>query len=86
MLVILNIAHGSKEHALFAGIAIGSVLGLEAMFAGPICGASMNPARYIGPAIVSGHLEDLWVYIIAPMAGAALAVPLWKYLKPTNNG
>jgi aquaporin Z len=80
MLVIMNVAHGSKEQGQFAGIAIGAVVGLEAMFAGPICGASMNPARSIAPAIVSGHSEHLWLYLIAPVVGAALAIPVWKYL------
>lgn len=80
MLVIFNVAHGSKETGMFAGLAIGAVVGLEAMFAGPICGASMNPARSIAPAIASGHLEHLWIYIIAPITGAAIAIPIWKYL------
>ena len=80
MLVIMGVATGSKEQGLFAGIAIGSVILLEAMFAGPICGASMNPARSLAPAVVSGHLENLWVYLIAPIIGAALAIPIWKYL------
>lgn len=80
MLVIINVATGSKEQGLFAGIAIGSVVLLEAMFAGPICGASMNPARSLAPAIVSGHTEYLWIYLTAPTAGAALSIPLWKYL------
>ena len=80
MLVIVNVAVGSKEQGMFAGLAIGSVVALEAMFAGPICGASMNPARSIAPAIVSGHLAHLWIYIIAPIGGAALAIPTWKYL------
>jgi aquaporin Z len=80
MLVIINVAHGSKEQGLFAGTAIGAVVGLEAMFAGPICGASMNPARSLAPAIVSGHFEHLWLYLIAPVIGAALAIPVWKYL------
>jgi aquaporin Z len=80
MLVIMTVAHGSKEQGQFAGLAIGAVVGLEAMFAGPICGASMNPARSFAPAIVSGHLEHLWLYIVAPIAGAALAIPVWRYL------
>jgi aquaporin NIP len=85
MLVIMNVAHGSKEQGQFAGIAIGAVVGLEAMFAGPICGASMNPGRSIAPAIVSGHLEHLWIYVAAPIAGAALAIPVWKYLTPVGD-
>jgi aquaporin NIP len=83
MLVIINVAVGSKEQGMFAGLAIGAVVGLEAMFAGPICGASMNPVRSIAPSIVSGHLEHLWIYVLAPVIGAALAIPLWEYL--TNN-
>ncbi|MBS1601320.1 MAG: aquaporin [Bacteroidetes bacterium] len=81
MIVIINVATGPKEQGLFAGIAIGSVILLEAMFAGPICGASMNPARSLAPAIVSGHNENLWVYLTAPVIGAALAIPTWTYLK-----
>jgi aquaporin NIP len=80
MLVIMGVATGSKEQGLFAGIAIGSVILLEAMFAGPICGASMNPARSLAPAVVSGHLEHIWVYLIAPVIGAAVAIPIWKLL------
>lgn len=80
MLVIIHVATGPKEQGLFAGIAIGGVILLEAMFAGPICGASMNPARSLAPALVSGHIESLWVYLTAPIAGAALAIPIWKYL------
>jgi len=80
MFVIVSVAHGSKEQGLFAGLAIGSVVMLDAMFAGPICGASMNPARSFAPAIVSGHIEHLWIYITAPLLGACLAVFVWKYL------
>jgi len=75
MLVILSVSTGSKEKGITAGIAVGAVIALEAMFAGPICGASMNPARSIAPAIVSGQTEHLWAYIAAPMLGALLAVP-----------
>ena len=83
MLVIVNVATGSKEQGMFAGLAIGSTVLLEAMFAGPICGASMNPARSIAPAIVSGHTEYLWIYLTATPLGAVSAIPLWKYL--SNN-
>jgi aquaporin NIP len=75
MFVILNSTTGSREKGLVVGIVVGAVIGLEALFAGPVCGASMNPARSIGPALVSGHLDSLWVYLTAPFLGAALAVP-----------
>jgi aquaporin Z len=76
MLVILNVSVGAKEKGITAGIAIGGVIALEAMFAGPICGASMNPARSLGPALVVENLSAVWIYIVAPIAGALLAVPL----------
>ncbi len=75
MLVILSVSTGAKEKGITAGIAIGGVIALEAMFAGPICGASMNPARSVAPAILSGHIEHLWLYIAAPVLGALLAIP-----------
>ncbi len=75
MLVVLSVSTGAKEKGITAGIAIGAVIALEAMFAGPICGASMNPARSLAPAVVSGHLEHLWVYFAGPVLGAWLAVP-----------
>lgn len=80
MLVIINVATGSKEQGMFAGLAIGSIVTLEAMFAGPICGASMNPARSLAPAIISGHMEHLWIYLIAPILGACAAIPIGKFL------
>jgi aquaporin NIP len=80
MLVIINVASGSKEQGMFAGIAIGATVLLEAMFAGPICGASMNPVRSIAPAIISGHTEHLWIYIVATISGAALAIPVCSFL------
>ncbi|HVX27127.1 MAG TPA: aquaporin, partial [Parafilimonas sp.] len=80
MFVIINVATGSKEQGMFAGLAIGSTVLLEAMFAGPICGASMNPARSLAPAIISGHTKYLWIYIVAPVAGAAFAVPIFNAL------
>ena len=74
MFVILRVSHGSREQGIMAGMAIGAVVLLEALFAGPITGASMNPARSIGPALVSGELQFLWIYIAAPIAGSSLAV------------
>jgi aquaporin Z len=75
MLVILNVSTGAKEKGITAGIAVGAVIALEALFAGPVSGASMNPARSLAPALVAGHLADLWIYLAAPLLGAAAAVP-----------
>lgn len=74
MTVILAVAHGAKEKGVVAGIVIGAVVLLEALFAGPISGASMNPARSLAPALLSWHLADLWIYLCAPVLGMALAV------------
>lgn len=74
MFVILNVSTGAKEKGLLPGAAIGAVVGLEALFAGPITGASMNPARSLAPALVSGRLDSLWVYLVAPFLGAALGI------------
>jgi aquaporin Z len=74
MFVILSVSTGAKEKGLMAGVAVGAVIALEALFAGPVCGASMNPARSLAPALVSVHLGSLWVYLTAPALGAAAAV------------
>jgi aquaporin Z len=74
MLTILNVSTGAKEKGITAAIAVGAVIALEAMFAGPICGASMNPARSLAPALVSGHFEHLWLYLAAPTLGACAAM------------
>jgi aquaporin Z len=73
MLVVVRVALGAPEVRPLAGLVIGGVVLLEAQFAGPICGASMNPARSLGPALVSGQLGHLWIYLTAPVAGAVLA-------------
>lgn len=80
MVVIFGATEGDATH--LAGVAIGAVIGLEAMFAGPICGASMNPARSLGPALMAGRLEHLWLYLSAPILGAAAGVGLWHVLQP----
>jgi aquaporin NIP len=85
MLVIIHVAHGSKEIGVLAGIAIGSMVGLEALFAGPICGASMNPVRSAAPAIISGNMSSLWIYIIAPILGAIAAALTWKLTGPKSG-
>jgi hypothetical protein len=74
MFVILGVSTGAAEKGITAGIVVGAVIGLKAMFAGPICGASMNPARSLAPAVVSGHLQHLWIYLIAPAVGACVGV------------
>lgn len=75
MFVILNVSTGAKEKGIMAGAAIGGVVAFEAMFAGPICGASMNPARSLAPAVVSMNTQHMWLYVVAPILGALLAVP-----------
>jgi aquaporin Z len=74
MFVILSVSTGAKEKGLMAGVAVGAVIALEALFAGPVCGASMNPARSMAPALVSGHLANLWIYLVAPVLGAVGAM------------
>ena len=84
MVVIINVSTGSKEIGPVAGIAIGSVVLLEAMFAGPLTKASMNPIRSLAPALASGNFTDLWVYLTAPFAGMLLAVFSCKLVKDEN--
>jgi aquaporin Z len=74
MFVILSVSTGAKERGITAGIAVGAVIGLEALFAGPICGASMNPARSLAPAIVSQNFSSLWIYLVGPSIGALVGV------------
>ena len=74
MFVILGVTTGSKEKGLLAGVAIGGVIAFEALFAGPISGASMNPARSLAPAVLSGSIGDVWIYIAAPILGAVIGV------------
>jgi aquaporin NIP len=78
MFVILCVSTGPKEVGTMAAIAIGGVIALEALFAGPISGASMNPARSFAPALVSGNLHAVWVYLLGPVIGSVVAVPLWR--------
>ena len=81
MFVILNVSTGAKEKGITAGVVVGAVIALEAMFAGPITGASMNPARSLGPAIFSGHMKELPIYIIAPILGAIVSILAYRSVR-----
>lgn len=85
MLVVLHVSTGAKEKGITAGIAVGAIIALEALFAGPICGASMNPARSFAPALAAGKLDTLPIYIVAPILGAILAVLTFKLTQPTTQ-
>lgn len=80
MFVILQVAHQEKEEGFIAAMAIGFTVLMEALFAGPICGASMNPARTLGPALVSGQVSSLWIYFAAPITGMLIAAAVKKVL------
>lgn len=84
MLTILRTSEADRETRSLAGIVIGGVVLLEAMFAGPVSGASMNPARSLSPAVVSGHWQHLWIYLAAPVLGALLAVPFSRFFDQNN--
>lgn len=81
MTVILGVSEGAKETGIVAGMVIGGVVALEAAFAGPVTGASMNPARSLGPALVSGNLSMLWIYLLATPLGAMTAVLTCRFTK-----
>jgi len=85
MFVIMAVATDTRAVGEAAAIAIGATVGLDAMFGGPISGASMKPARSIGPAFVSGDLHALWLYIAAPLAGAALGAAVYRFLRDEDH-
>jgi aquaporin NIP len=87
MSVIMAVATDTRAVGQAAAIAIGGTVGLEALFAGPITGASMNPARSLGPALVAGDLVDLWIYLVGPVIGAAAGAILYQYIRgPAEHG
>jgi aquaporin NIP len=81
MFVIMAVATDTRAVGAAAAIAIGGTVGLDALFGGPVTGASMNPARSIGPALVSGDLHDLWIYLLAPVTGAALGALAYQLVR-----
>ena len=87
MFIILSVSTGSMEKGIMAGSAIGGVVGLSVLWAGPITGASMNPARSIAPALVSFDFNSLWIYIAGPIIGAAISVIAFRIVhKPLTTG
>lgn len=85
MFVILLMSEGSKEVGVMTGFAVGMVVAFEAIFAGPVSGASMNPARSLAPALVSGHFTHLWLYILATTLGACSSVFAVRLIKDSSS-
>jgi len=81
MFVIMAVATDTRAVGEAAAIAVGATVGLDAMFGGPITGASMNPARSLGPGIVAGDLHSIWVYLLAPAVGAGLAALAYALIR-----
>jgi aquaporin NIP len=81
MFVIMAVATDTRAVGAAAAIAIGGTVGLDALFGGPVTGASMNPARSLGPALVSGQLQDLWLYLLAPVVGAAAGALAYQLVR-----
>jgi aquaporin NIP len=81
MLVVMAVATDTRAVGEAAAIAIGGTVGLDAMFGGPVTGASMNPARSLGPALVSGELRSLWIYLLAPAAGAVAGAVTYQFVR-----
>ena len=86
MFVIMAVATDTRAVGAGAAIAIGGTVGLDALFGGPITGASMNPARSLGPALVSGEPHDLWIYLTAPLLGAALGALAYQLVRGEHPG
>lgn len=81
MFVIIAVATDTRAVGEAAALAIGATVGLDAMFGGPISGASMNPARTLGPKLVAGELSSLWLYILAPLIGASLGALAYQFVR-----
>lgn len=84
MFVILNVSTGHMEKGIMAGVAVGGTIALEALVGGPLTGASMNPARSLAPALLSGNLSSIWLYLTAPVVGTWLAHPTCRWIQGPN--
>jgi glycerol uptake facilitator-like aquaporin len=81
MFVIIAVASDTRAVGAAAAIAIGGAVGLDALFGGPVTGASMNPARSFGPALAAGEWQDFWLYVTGPVAGAALGAFAYQLIR-----
>jgi MIP family channel proteins len=81
MFVVMAVATDTRAVGEAAAIAIGGTIALDALFGGPISGASMNPMRSLGPALVSGDVHALWVYLVAPLVGTAAGAVAYQYVR-----
>jgi aquaporin NIP len=86
MLVITAVATDVRAVGEAAALAIGGAVTLGSLVGGPVSGASMNPARSLGPALVSGDLASLWIYLLGPVVGASLAALVYGYLRDGGGG
>ncbi len=87
MFVIVAVATDSRAVGELAGIAIGTTVSVCAYFGGPLTGASMNPARSLGPALLNGDLSQMWVYCLGPLLGTVLAAFIYQRIKcPSGRG
>ena len=85
MFVVFNVSTNHKEAGVIGGIAVGGIVALNALFGGPVTGASMNPARSLGPALLSLNLDSMWLYLTAPVVGTCMAWPVCRWIQGPNS-
>lgn len=85
MFVVMGVSTGAKEKGITAGLAVGATIAMEAFVAGPLTKASMNPARSLGPAVVAGQLDQLWIYIVGPAVGGLIGAAVYLVMRPADG-